>query len=85
MSRWNEEQLGRLLGSLPPAPAAWTQAARELPRTRRELAEPLARLEADARAAGEALRDLDVAFGPVAPERRAARAALVRVRLGDRA
>jgi hypothetical protein len=34
----DEEQLGRLLGALPPAPEGWTAAAAELPRARRALA-----------------------------------------------
>ena len=33
-----EEDIGRLLGSLPPAPAGWVAAAAELPRARRALA-----------------------------------------------
>lgn len=34
----DEEQLGRLLSALPPAPAGWVAAAVELPRARRALA-----------------------------------------------
>jgi hypothetical protein len=34
----HEEQLGRLLGTLPPAPEGWVAAAAELPRARRALA-----------------------------------------------
>jgi hypothetical protein len=34
----HEEQLGRLLGTLPPAPHGWVAAAAELPRARRALA-----------------------------------------------
>ena len=37
MSGYDIERLSRLIGMLPPAPAAWTRAARELPRARREL------------------------------------------------
>jgi hypothetical protein len=33
-----EEDIGRLLGALPPAPAGWVAAATELPRARRALA-----------------------------------------------
>ena len=33
-----EEDIGRLLGDLPPAPAGWTAAAAELPGARRALA-----------------------------------------------
>jgi hypothetical protein len=34
----DEERIGRLLGSLPPAPAGWVAAATALPRARRALA-----------------------------------------------
>jgi hypothetical protein len=33
----DEEDIGRLLGELPPAPAGWVAAAAELPRARRAL------------------------------------------------
>jgi hypothetical protein len=46
----HEEQLGRLLGTLPPAPRAWLAAAAELPRARRALE------DIDAELAGEADR-----------------------------
>ncbi len=36
-SAYNEERLGELLGTLPPAPAGWVQAAQELPAARGEL------------------------------------------------
>lgn len=36
--RLNEEDIGRLLGRLPPAPPGWVTAAAELPRARRALA-----------------------------------------------
>jgi hypothetical protein len=42
-----EEEIGRLLGMLSPAPAAWVQAAKELPAMRRSLDELVARAEAD--------------------------------------
>jgi hypothetical protein len=45
-----EEQIGRLLGLLPPAPQGWVAAAAELPRARRALA------DIDGRFAGEAER-----------------------------
>lgn len=34
----NEEDIGRLLATLPPAPPGWVAAAAELPRARRALA-----------------------------------------------
>ena len=42
--RHGEEQLGRLLGTLPPAPPGWVAAAAELPRARRALADIEAQL-----------------------------------------
>lgn len=41
------ERLGELLRLLPPPPAGWVQAARELPFARRTLDEIVARAEAD--------------------------------------
>lgn len=35
---YHEEQLGRLIGTLPPAPEGWVAAAAELPQARRALA-----------------------------------------------
>jgi hypothetical protein len=83
MTRWHEENLAGLLGALPPAPEAWAQAARELPRTREELADALGRIEADEEFRRVVLRDLDGALGPVAPEDRAARAAAIRAHLDE--
>ena len=44
----HEEQLGRLLGTLPPAPTGWAAAAAELPRARRALASIEAELAGEA-------------------------------------
>lgn len=68
----DEQDIAELIGALPPAPAAWVGAARELPRTRRELSELLPRIEADAELRAEATRDLEGAieragFEPRAP------------------
>jgi hypothetical protein len=43
---YNEERLGELLSALPPAPAAWVEAAKQLPVARR-LDEIVERAEAD--------------------------------------
>jgi hypothetical protein len=45
----DEEELGRLLHALPPAPTGWVAAAMELPRTRRELDAVIERASEDAR------------------------------------
>jgi hypothetical protein len=47
----HEEQLGRLLGTLPPAPHGWVAAAAELPRARRALAGIETELEGEAQRA----------------------------------
>ncbi|HEX6228243.1 MAG TPA: hypothetical protein VFZ41_02150 [Solirubrobacterales bacterium] len=37
MTRHDEDQLAKALESLPPAPSAWVEAAKELPRMRSEI------------------------------------------------
>ena len=59
---YNEENIARLLGALPPAPEAWVRAAQELPRSRRELDEIVARAEADARFHQALIADLESAL-----------------------
>ena len=44
---YDEERLGELLRALPPAPEGWVRAAQELPRSRRELDDIVARAVAD--------------------------------------
>jgi hypothetical protein len=48
MDRFDEEQVGRLLRLLPPAPEGWVRAAQELPAARAMLDELVARAEQDA-------------------------------------
>jgi hypothetical protein len=48
MNVFDEEQLGRLLRLLPPAPDGWVLAAQELPAARAMLDELVARAEQDA-------------------------------------
>lgn len=47
MTAHEVERLAELLGTLPPAPAAWVQAAQELPAGRRELDALVARAKTD--------------------------------------
>lgn len=47
MTRYDEERLGELLSSLPPAPEAWVQAAKDLPLLQRGLGEILERAATD--------------------------------------
>jgi hypothetical protein len=48
MTSYDEERLAELLRALPPAPAAWVAAAKELPRARRELDRLVELAQADA-------------------------------------
>jgi len=48
MNGFDEEQVGRLLRLLPPAPQGWVRAAQELPAARMALDELVARAEQDA-------------------------------------
>jgi hypothetical protein len=48
MNGLDEEQIGRLLRLLPPAPEGWVRAARELPAARAMLDQLVARAEQDA-------------------------------------
>ena len=59
---YNEESIARLLGALPPAPEAWVRAAQELPRSRRELDEIVARAEADMQFRQALIADLETAL-----------------------
>ena len=59
---YDEERIARLLKALPPAPEGWVRAAQELPRSRRELDEIVARAEADARFRQALIADLESAL-----------------------
>ena len=52
----DEEAIGRLLGTLPPAPAGWVTAAAEMPRARRALADVEAQLAGEPERAAETAR-----------------------------
>ena len=59
MSAFNEDRLAELIGVLRPAPQAWVQAAQELPLARTEIAEIVARAEADAEFRQALIADLE--------------------------
>ena len=59
---YDEERIARLLQALPPAPEGWVRAAQELPRSRHELDEIVARAEADARFREALIADLESAL-----------------------
>ena len=62
MSANDIERLSRLIGMLPPAPAAWVRAAQELPAARREIDGIVARAEADAEFRKALIADLEGAL-----------------------
>jgi hypothetical protein len=62
MSAYDIERLSRLIGMLPPAPAAWVRAAQELPRARRELDSIVVRAQADAEYRRALVADLESAL-----------------------
>jgi len=62
MREYDEQQLGRLIGMLPPAPEGWVRAAQELPAARRGLDQLVARAAADAAFRASVLADLESAL-----------------------
>jgi hypothetical protein len=62
MTRFPEERLGELLRLLRPAPAAWVEAAQELPLAKRGLDRIVARAEADQRFRELLIADLEAAL-----------------------
>lgn len=62
MTGYDEDRIAELLAALPPAPEGWVQAAKELPRARRELDGLVARAEADAAYRAAVLADLERAL-----------------------
>ena len=66
--RYDEERLGQMLRALPPAPEGWVRAAQELPRSRRELDDIVARAVADEAFRKALIADLDAALRGVGYE-----------------
>ena len=83
MDRHHEERLGKLLGVLPPAPAAWVQAAKELPTARRELDEIVELAHADAAFRTRLIADLEAALSSAGYEPRTALLDAVRASLPE--
>ena len=81
--RFGEEDIGRLIGCMPPAPTGWVAAAAELPRARRALADIEARFTDEAaRAAATARLEHALAEAGHEPTPELVRA--LRRSLGDR-
>jgi len=66
--RYDEERLGELLRALPPAPEGWVRAAQELPRSRQELDDIVARAVADEAFRQALIDDLEHALRDVGLE-----------------
>ena len=62
MTGYDEERIAELLRLLPPAPPGWVRAAQELPAARIEVAELVARAEADAAFRALVIADLEAAL-----------------------
>jgi len=75
------ERLAALLRVLPPAPTGWVEAAQELPLSRIELDEIVARAEADAQFRAALLADLEAALADAGFQSEAGFAEAVRRRL----
>ena len=65
---YDEERLAELLRALPPAPEGWVRAAQELPRSRRELDDIVARAVADEAFRAALIADLELALRDVGYE-----------------
>jgi hypothetical protein len=66
--RYDEERLGELLRALPPVPEGWVRAAQELPRSRGELDDIVARAVEDAAFRKALIADLEAALRDVGYE-----------------
>lgn len=62
MTTFDEQRLGELLRTLPPAPDAWVKAAQELPLARGSLDEIVERARADAEFRTALIADLERAL-----------------------
>jgi hypothetical protein len=83
MTRYNEERLAELLRALPPAPEGWVLAAQELPRSRSELDDIVARAEADVAFRAALIEDLERALREVGYEPDSLALEELKRRLGD--
>ncbi len=81
MRNYDEERIGELLRALPPAPAGYVEAAQELPRARAEIAELVARANADLAFRATLLADLEAALAAEGVEPRPAFVDLLRRRV----
>ena len=83
MNETREEILAELLRAMPPAPAAWVEAAQELPLARRTLDEIVSRAEADAAFRQALVADLESALAAEGYEPRRPLLDAIRERLAN--
>jgi len=83
MEPLHEERLAELLSALPTAPAAWVQAAKELPQARRRLDEIVELARADAEFRVQLIADLESALTSAGYEPGTALVQAVRARLPE--
>jgi hypothetical protein len=81
MTIYDEEQIAKLLGALPPAPQGWVRAAQELPEARVELDDIVRRAEEDAVYRAALVADLESALAAEGIEPTPALLASLRARL----
>jgi type VI protein secretion system component VasF len=68
MTTYDDEQIAELLRALPPAPAAWVEAAKQLPMLLAGLDTLIVRAEADAAFRTKVLADLEAALAEAGVE-----------------
>jgi hypothetical protein len=80
-----EEDIGRLIGLLPPVPEGWVRAAQEIPAFRTMLDELVARAEADEAFQATLIADLEAAIAQAGyePEPRAVEGVRRQMRVRD--
>ena len=81
MTGYDEERIAELLRLLPPAPPGWVRAAQELPAARIEVAELVARAEADVAFRALVIADLEAALAAEGIEATPSVVAVLRSRL----
>jgi hypothetical protein len=84
MTSHDEQEIAELIGMLPPAPAAWVSAARELPRTERELKQVLPQIEGEAASRAKDTKALEAAIEAAGLEARPELVNELRRRLASR-
>jgi hypothetical protein len=82
MANYDEITIARYIRELPPAPEAWVEAAKQLPRTRQQLDRLLPMIERDAELREAMIRDLEGALEQTGVEPEPNLVSALRRRLG---